>query len=367
MKIKAAIAHPSQENLAIREVELDEPRDDEILVRIHAVGVCHTDILVMQGALGNEIPLVLGHEGAGVVERVGPSVSHFKPGDRVALSYGSCGNCSNCHSGHPAYCRDFMALNFGFMRSDGSCAIHDQHGAIGSNFFGQSSFATYALTSPRNCVHLPDEISFEIGAPFGCAVQTGAGSVLAAMDCPAGSTLVITGCGPVGLSAVMGAKLAGCRTVIVAEPVAARRSLALEFGATHAIDPADTPNLCEAIQAIEPQGIEFALDTTGRADILDALFQALSPAGLLGFLGTPAGGAPLPGNLEAAILRGIRMMGIIEGDCAPSVFLPKLFDLHRQGKLPVERMITSYPFERINEAITDQHLGNAIKVVLTMA
>jgi aryl-alcohol dehydrogenase len=365
-QITAAVAVPDETSFAIRDLELDDPREDEILVRIHAVGICHTDLTARMATKMIGMPIVLGHEGAGVVERVGDRVKGFAPGDRVALSYQSCGQCPQCTIDHPSYCHQFRLLNMGFMRPDGSRALRDGEHPVGSNFFSQSSFASHALAYERNCVKLPDDIPFEIGAPFGCGIQTGAGSMLNALACRRGTAAVIAGCGAVGLSAVLGAKIAGCTTIIAVEPFAARRALALEFGATHAIDPAGEANLATAIRAILPVGADYALDGTGRAEVLDALMASLGPAGTLGCVAARMGDATLPGDLRVLCGSGIKIMGITEGDSTPSEFLPRLFDLYRTGQLPVDRMIKTFPFTQINEAIAAQEHGDCIKVVLTL-
>jgi aryl-alcohol dehydrogenase len=366
MQIAAAVARGPGAPFAIETVELDEPREDEILVRIAAVGVCHTDLVARDGAMPFSMPAVLGHEGAGTVERVGAAVTKVAPGDRVALTFRSCGACARCASGDPAYCFSMPALNYIGMRPDGSKAIRQGQTPVSSNFFGQSSFAAFALAYERNVLALPPDIPFEVAAPLGCGVQTGAGGAMLALACPAGSSLLITGGGAVGLSAVMGAAIQGCGAIIVVEPHAARRALALELGATHAIDPGASSDLAGAVRAILPRGVDFAFDTTGRPDTLAAVMGALAPKGVLGIVGIPPPGAPLPGDLGAVLTFGQTVRGIIEGDSDPDTFLPVLIDYWRAGRLPLERLIRAFPFDQINEAIEAQHRGDCVKVVLTL-
>ncbi len=366
MRITAAVTGAPGADFALEAVELDEPRDDEILVRIAAVGVCHTDLVARDGAMPFSLPAVLGHEGAGTVERVGAAVTKVAPGDRVALTFRSCGACARCLGGDPAYCYTMPMLNYIGMRPDGSKAIRRDDAFVSSNFFGQSSFATHALAYERNVLKLPDDIPFAVAAPLGCGVQTGAGGVMLALACPAGSSLMITGGGAVGLSAVMGAAIQGCGTIIVVEPHASRRALALELGATHVIDPAASPDLNAAARTILPLGVDFAFDTTGRPEILTATMAALAPKGVLGVVGIPPPGAAMPGDLGTVLTFGQTVRGIIEGDSEPDVFLPTLIDHWRAGRLPLERLIQAYPFEAINAAIDAQHRGDCVKVVLTM-
>jgi aryl-alcohol dehydrogenase len=257
-------------------------------------------------------------------------------------------------------------LNYIGMRPDGSKAMTQNGVAVSSNFFGQSSFASFALAYERNVVKLPDDIPFELAAPLGCGVQTGAGGVMLALACPQASSLLVTGGGSVGLSAVMGAVVQGCREIIVAEPNAARRGLAIELGATHAIDPAATPDLAAAVRAICAHGVDFAFDTTGRPEVLNAIMAALAPMGELGIVGIPPPGTPLPGDLGAVLTFGQSVRGIIEGDSDPDVFVPQLLALWRAGRLPLEKLVKVFPFAQINEAIEAQHHGACVKVVLRL-
>lgn len=365
MRIKAAIATGPGKSFEIRTVEIDDPRDDEILVRVVGVGVCHTDIVFQQtGAI--PAPVVLGHEGSGVVEAVGAKVTKVAPGDRVAMTFRSCGQCRRCDRGDAAYCETMPLLNYAGMRPDGSKALRCEEVPVGSNFFGQSSFASHALTYERNVVKVPADLPLEMFGPLGCGVQTGAGGVMRSLACEAGSSLLVTGGGPVGLSAVMGGRIQGCETIILVEPHAARRALAEEFGATHVIDPATSPDLAAAVRAILPGGVDYAFDTTGVPAVQGAVMNALGPKGTLGIVGISPPGTPLPGEVNTAMTYGHTVKGIIEGDSDPDVFLPELIEHYRRGALPFDRMIKTFPFDQINEAIAAQHHGDCIKVVLLM-
>lgn len=364
MQVTAAVARSAGGDFVLEEVELDEPRADEILVRIGAVGVCHTDLVARDGGMPFTLPAVLGHEGAGVVVRTGASVTKVAAGDRVAITFRSCGQCERCQSGNPAYCYTMPALNYIGMRPDGTKAIHRDGEAVSSNFFGQSSFATYALAYETNVLKLPDDIPFELAAPLGCGVQTGAGGVMLALNCPAGTSILVTGGGAVGLSAVMGAAIQGCSPIIVVEPHASRRELARALGATHAIDPVAQPDLAAAVRAILPQGVDYAFDTTGRPDTLAAVMGTLAPKGVFGIVGVPPPGTAMPGDLGTVLTFGQTVRGIIEGDSDPDAFIPVLIDHWRAGRLPLEKLVRTYPFAQINEAIEAQHHGDCVKVVL---
>jgi len=364
MKITAVVARTPGADFTLETVELDEPRADEIRVRIHAVGLCHTDLVARDGAMPFALPAVLGHEGAGVVEAVGADVTKVATGDRVAITFRSCGACARCKSGDPAYCHSMPAMNYIGMRLDGSKSIHQDGADLASNFFGQSSLATHALTYERNLIKLPADMPFEVAGPMGCGIQTGAGGIMKALACEAGSSLLILGGGAVGLSAVMGAKIQGCGTVIVVEPHAVRRALALELGATHVIDPVAEPDLAAAVRAIVAIGVDYAFDTTGRPDTLTATMACLGPKGVFGIVGIPPAGTPMPGDLGTVLTFGQTVRGIIEGDSDPDVFLPELMTHWREGRLPLERLIKTFPLAQINEAVVAQHHGDCVKVVL---
>ena len=363
MHITAAVARQPDRPFTIETVELDDPRPDEILVRVVGVGLCHTD-LVFKAAQMIPPPAVLGHEGAGIVEKVGANVTKVAPGDRVAMTFRSCGVCPRCLKGEPAYCHTMPMLNYAGVRTDGSKALSANGEAVAGNFFGQSSFATYALAYERNIVKVPDGVPLELMGPLGCGVQTGAGGIMRSLACEKGSTLLVLGGGAVGLSAVMGAVIQGCATIIVAEPHEARRKLALELGATHVIDPAASPDLAAAVRAIVPVGVDYAFDTTGIPPVLQATMQALGPHGVFGIVGIAPPGTPLPGDLMTAVTFGHTVKGIIEGDSDPDVFIPELIEHYRQGRLPFDRLIRTYPLAEINQAIADQHHGDCVKVVL---
>lgn len=364
MKAQAAILRAPGTAFVIDEVEIAPPREGEVLVRIEAVGVCHTDLVFASGALGTPFPLILGHEGAGVIEAIGSAVEGLSPGDKVLLTFDSCGHCHQCEAHLPSYCATFTALNYDCVRADGSSPAHDDNGQIAARFFGQSSFSRRVVATARNTVKVPADADLSLLAPLGCGVQTGVGGVTRSLGARAGSSLVVLGGGAVGLSAVMGGVIAGCRTIILVEPRAERRALGLDLGAHHALDPADR-DVVDAVRAIEAGGVDFVFDTSGVTDLVQASLGMLAPNGMIGLVG-------VPGNLEAAltlpvvptITFGHRVKGIIEGDSEPAEFLPELVALQAAGKLPVERMVTTYPFAQINDAIADSHAGKCIKPVL---
>jgi aryl-alcohol dehydrogenase len=313
------------------------------------------------------LPAVLGHEGSGIVERVGDRITKVKVGDRVAISFSSCGNCKNCVANEPAYCLKFGPLNFGGVRPDGSSAISTDSGPVSSNFFGQSSFATHVLTFERNVVKVPEDVPLELVGPLGCGIQTGAGGVLRSLDCEEGSSLVVLGGGSVGLSAVMAGAIRKCSPLVVVEPQESRRALALELGATHAIDPTSVPDLTAALREIAPAGLDYAFDTSGRPAVIQAAAASLAIHGELGLVGGPpdhAAAVSLP--ILMMIGAGLTVRGICEGDSDPDVFIPELMAHFKAGRFPFDKLIKTYDFDQINAAIADQHHGGVIKAVLLM-
>lgn len=361
-EIKAAVIEAPNAPFVLKQVTLDAPRADEILVRIEGVGICHTDLVAQAGYFTAELPAVFGHEGAGIVEAVGDQVTKVAVGDRVALSFSSCGTCACCSRGEPAYCKDMTPLNSGGKRADGTKTM----GAVSGSFFGQSSFATHALTTERNVVKVPEGVPLDIAGILGCGVQTGAGAVLRSLDLRPGSSLVVFGVGAVGLAAVMGAKLRGLGTVIAVELHESRRALALELGATHAINPS-AGDVAQAIREIATDGVDAVLDTTGLPVVVNTVPDILAKRGQFGFVGIPPAaeiGLGLPGPLMAAMRNGWTFRGIIEGDSDIDGFLAELMDAYLAGDFPFDRMVTRYPLSQINEAIADQHAGKCLKPVL---
>ena len=205
MKTRAAVVNDKCGRFEVSEVELAELRDDEVLVRIAGVGVCHTDLICRDQLYPVRFPALFGHEGSGVVEKVGARVAKVQPGDHVVLTFRACGQCTACKRGDPTHCPAIFGCNFGGTRADGSATVHHHGVPIFGNFFGQSSFAAYALANEANTVKVPKEAPIELLGPLGCGIQTGAGAVLNTFKPDAGSSIAVFGCGSVGLSAIMAA------------------------------------------------------------------------------------------------------------------------------------------------------------------
>lgn len=369
MDARAAIVRSSTGPMTIEPVTLEPPRAGEVLVRIHGAGVCHTDAAMRSAQLPVPQPVVLGHEGSGVVVAIGEGVTGLAPGDRVVLSFNSCGSCPNCADHAPAYCYQFGLYNFAGIRPDGSRALAAADGPVHGNIFGQSSFATHAIAHVRNTVCVPDsarDVPIELLGPLGCGVQTGAGAILNSLRVGPGRSLIVFGAGAVGLSAIMAAKIAGAAPVIAVDLHESRRTLALELGATHALD-GRAPDLADRVRALAPEGVQFAFDTTGIPSVIESAFALLAPRGVLGLVGASDLHETVSFNETALMGGGRTVRGILEGDSDPQRFIPELIAHYQAGRFPFDRLVRFFPFEQINEAFEASERGEVVKPILRIA
>lgn len=361
MKIQAAVTHAQGKPFSIEEVTLSEPGSNEVLVRLVAAGVCHTD------AVGRDLgvspyPVVLGHEGAGIVERVGDNVTGIAAGDHVVMSFAHCGQCENCLTGHPTVCATFNQLNFGGRMDDGTCRLHQGKTEL-STFFGQSSFGTYAVAHARNVVKVDKDVDLALLGPLGCGIQTGAGTVLNRLKPEFGTSIAVYGCGAVGLSAVMAAKIAGCQQIFAVDVHDNRLELARELGATHAFNGKNV-DVVKEIKAAANGGTHYAIETTGVPPVVRQCLNALRPLGQAAIVGvTPEMSLDVHNDLMA---EGKSMIGVIEGDSVPRVFIPKLVEFYKAGKFPFDKLIRFYEFSDINQAFEDSSSGVTVKPILRL-
>jgi len=362
MKVTAAVIHKPEARFSLESVELDDLRDDEILVKIEACGICHTDIKARSIL---PLPAVLGHEGTGIVESIGSSVALIKPGDRVIISYPWCGDCPQCVADKPFICTHGMPICFGGVRLDGSHTMTLNKTPVSAAFFQQSSFASHAITLERDVVRVNDDLAPEMLAALPCGVQTGAGAILNTLDIGAEDSLLVIGAGTVGLSAVMAGKLAGAFPLIVTDFNKERLDLARELGASHIIDAGDN-NLIQEVRDIATQGVTSALDTSGSMAVLEMAIECLAQGGRVGIVTAPPADQKFPFNTRGLFSRGASLHGVIQGSARPGEFLPRLLELNRQGQFPYERLIKTYKFEDINTAFDDAVSGRVIKPVLIM-
>lgn len=358
MKITAAVLRERTEPLRLEEAHLKDPGAGELRVRIVASGLCHTDSLPRIDGFPAVLPIVPGHEGAGVVEAVGAGVTNVHPGDHVVLSYDSCGHCEACLSARPFYCSTFRARNMTGRGVDGSTSMTDPDGAeISGRWFGQSSLATHSLASARNVVVVDPKLPLELLAPLGCGVQTGAGTVLNALKIRAGATVAIFGIGAVGLSAVLAATLVRARQIVAIDVNPARLQLALELGATDIIDASAGDG------ARDLGSYDFAIDTTGNPGVMADVAASVKFGGECAFVA----GATGPVTIRPDVPLGRRMRGVIQGESIPQVFIPEMIDLWRRGHFPFDRLIEHFDFADVAAADAAASGGAVIKPVLRMS
>ena len=363
MKTQAAVAFEPEKPLSIIEIDIDEPRAGEARVRIVASGVCHTDAIVRDQWYPTPLPAVLGHEGAGIVEAVGPGVTKVAVGDHVLLSFDHCGECANCASGKPGYCDNFFAANFGGRRADDSTSYTHEGEKVSSHFFGQSSFANYANVPVNSMVVIPKSAPLELLAPLGCGIQTGAGAVLNVLQPEAGDSIAIFGAGAVGLSALMAAVIANCTTIIAVDVHDSRLEFAKALGATHTIN-ASKVDVIEEVKKITGGGVQYALETTGVPAVFSNMTYCLAVRGHAVVVGAAAIGTNANFDIGSLLPLGIKVQFVVEGDSVPSKFIPALVELHGKGLFPFDKLIKTYPFAEINQAFEDSASGKTFKPVV---
>jgi aryl-alcohol dehydrogenase len=362
---KAAVVHEVDAPFSIEEVELDAPRSDEVLVRMVATGLCHTDLSVQSGIIPFPLPGVVGHEGAGIVEAVGAAVTRVGVGDHVLASFTSCGVCANCIGGHPAYCVDFLPLNLlGGRRADGSHTLSQNGMPLNAHFFGQSSLAHHALIDERSLVKVDADAPLDLLAPLGCGIQTGAGAVLNVLKPEPGATVAVFGAGAVGMAAVMATRLSGAARIIAVDLVDSRLELAQELGATDAVNAGGGGAIDGIMQLTGGRGVSYSLECSGSTHALADAIAVLAPLGTCAVIGAPQAGSTVPVDVNF-MLNGRRIAGVTEGDSNPEGFIPALVALWEEGRFPIDRMMKKYPFEDLDKAADDAHSGAVIKAVLT--
>ena len=352
--------------LKLQEVELaDELRGKEVLVRVVACGVCRADLDCVDQKSPFPLPAVLGHEGTGVVERVGARVEKVKPGDHVIMAFPNDGTCPSCLDGKPRQCVSGGTLMWGGKRYDGSeSAWSRDGGALAGHMFQQSAFATHAIATEMNCVVVPDEVPLDTFV-IGCGVMTGAGGVLNVLKPGPGSSIVVLGVGGVGSAAVMAAKLAGCGAIIAVDPKANRRDLAIEIGATHAIDPG-TGDTAEQVKAITGGGADYVISCSPDDEAISHVLGLLKIGGVCGMIGDPGAGIEARFVVSELLGGSKSIVGINGGEAVAQTFLPILIAAHARGALPLEKVQRRYRLEDIGQAFADVESGDTIKPVIVI-
>ena len=365
MRITAAVVREKSGPFTVEQLDLTDPRDDELLVEVAASGMCQTDLHGRDGYYTTPYPAVFGHEGAGIVRATGKAVRGFTAGDHVVMSYPWCGECSNCRTNRQTYCVDAFPLKMDGTRPDGS-TLHSQNGKpVYSSFFQQSSFGTFTIANERFAVKVRNDAPLDLLGPLACGGQTGAGAVLNVMKPQAGESLAVFGVGAVGLAALMAAKIAGCDPIIAVDVHEHRLKLARELGATHTINHAGRTDVVAEIRKVTGRGVAYSLETSALASVFREAIECLMPAGTCVLLGSARAGTdvsfPMPFLQEGRVIRGV-----IQGDSVPKEFIPQLVEFIMQGRFPVERMIAFYDLADINRAASESSAGKTIKPVLRM-
>jgi aryl-alcohol dehydrogenase len=350
---RAAVLRGFDQGFSLEEIRLAELRPDEVLVEIAGAGMCHTDMLPRAPELGATLtPVVLGHEGSGVVTEVGAAVTGVRPGDHVLLSFASCGTCRECLQGGPAYCEEFNLRNVSGGYPDGSTGAVDADGnPVRNRWFGQSSFARHAVAAARDLVVVDPELPLELLGPLGCGLQTGAGTVLNEMRLAPGQSIAIFGAGPVGLAAVMAAKLSGAGEIVVVDLIESRLEMATELGATRTV---------RGSVGDQVTGMDFSFETTAVDKVIGDAIAVLGRRVKAVLVGVGSGLL----TVHPSALAGRTVTYVLEGSAVPKVFLPRLIDFWRHGRFPFDRLIRTYPMDDIDIAEQDSLSGVTIKPVL---
>lgn len=362
MKTKAAVTFGNAEPFEIHEIDVAPIKADEVCLRMVGSGVCHTDAVArdLEGVF--PLPGILGHEGSGIVEAVGADVSTMQVGDHVVLSFANCHRCDHCLSGHPTVCTEFNPLNFGGFLNGGDTP-YSLNGQPLSIFFGQSSFSQTVVTKADNVVVVDKDVDLALLGPLGCGIQTGAGTVLNRLRPKANEGIVVFGAGAVGLSAIMAARIVGCYPIIAVDVHDHRLELAQELGATHVVNGANQDTVAE-IHRLTGIGVPYAVETTGVPAVVKQSLAAIKPLGVVAIVGFTG---DVTFNIQTELMaEGKSLIGVIEGDSIPKIFIPQLISLYKQGKFPFDRLVRFYELEQINQAFDDSASGVVIKPILRM-
>jgi aryl-alcohol dehydrogenase len=370
MKIDALVVEEKNAPFVRETLELEAPGAGEVLVKVVASGVCHTDANTQAGDMPLPLPGVLGHEGSGIIEAVGEGVTELQIGDHVVMGWPYCGQCRNCRQGEHRYCeligpalvggRRFIGPEAGtnaYRREDGS--------EVSGHFFGQSSFATYSLANANAVVKVDKDVPLELVGVLACGITTGAGAVLNTARPKPGQSIVVFGSGAVGLAAIMAAKNTPATTIIGIDLHDSRLELATRFGATHTINSGKEDAVAR-IKEILGGPADFVIDCTGSVKVIETAMEAV------GMLGTMIliGGAPVDARFSLdhfTTLWGQRVVGTLGGSGTSQDLIPALIDLYRQGRFPFDELVKYYEFDQIDQAFADSKSGETIKPVLRIA
>jgi len=361
--MKAAVMYENNKPLQIEEVTLDEPQSQEVLVKMVATGVCHTDLHFIKGEMPCAMPVVLGHEGAGIVEKVGPGVTTLQPGDHVVLMVAwSCGKCRYCVSGRPAMCPEWLGYNMMGTLPSGTKRLHRGDQEL-NHFFSQSSFAEYAVVHERTAIKVREDAPLDEVCLLGCGTTTGIGAVINTAGIRAGESIVVYGCGGVGLSAVIGANLAGAGKLIAVDTLNMKLEKAKELGADYVIN-ASQEDPVQRVMEITGGGADYALECIGNVNVMAQAFASIHSGGKCVVVGMASLGSMM--NIATfEFLLGKTITGSVQGDIRASIDVPQYVDLFMAGKLPIDKLISRYyGLDEINEAMEALEKGQVIRSII---
>ena len=365
-RVKAAVLYAVNTPLVVEEVEVLGPLTGQVMVKMVATGVCHSDIHPMKGDLPVPTPCVLGHEGAGIVEEVGQGVTTVKPGDHVVISIAaSCGKCPRCFEGQPYFCESFTGSALGGTLIDGSIRLRRKGGHELYHFFCQSSFAEYAVVNERQVVKIREDAPLTVAALLGCGVSTGVSAVLNHAKVRPGTSVAVFGCGGVGLSVVMAAHLVGAGKIIAVDVRENKLALAQELGATHVINTSRENATARIGLISEAKGVDYAFEAVGKVELMTQAVDVIRPGGTTVLLGSPPYGSTL--CLDAlSMIFGKAVFGSPTGLTIPHIDIPRFVDLYMMGRLPVDKLLTrTYGLDQINEALQALEKGEVMRSVIT--
>ena len=366
MKIEAVVLEATGGPLVATELDLAPPQREEVLVRLGASGVCHSDWNAVDGTAENPCPCVLGHEGAGVVEAVGEGVTRVKVGDHVALSWApSCGECDECRRDLPQLCSTvWPAMGTGGLMDGTPRLSRDGEPVFHYSFL--STFAEACVVPERSCVPIPDDIPFDVAALVGCAVTTGVGAVWRTAGVQRGDRVAVIGCGGVGLSALMAAVAVGAEPVVAVDATPAKLDVARSFGATDAVPwQGDATSTADAVREASGGGVDYAIEATGRPEAMEAAFLSTRTRGAAVLIGIPRSDAVL--TLPATTIPRMerRVLGSIYGSSKPERDFPDTLEHYRAGRLPLDRLVSHrLPLEEAARGFELMHSGEALRAVL---
>ncbi len=364
MRIKAAVVR-EVDLLTIEEVELDPPKDTEVLVRMGAAGVCHSDLHTYKGELRATPPLVLGHEGSGIVEAVGNRVVSVQPGDRILVNWlPACQTCSRCLSGRHNLCERLATTTFKALLLDGTSRLKTLDGLVLKHFLSAATMAEYCVIDEASAIPFPEDVPFEVAAVIGCAVATGVGAVINTARARPGLPAAVIGCGGIGLSAIQGCKLAGCHPIIAVDVIDRKFDFARPLGATHTVNAAEDDPV-EALRQLTEGGPEYVFDSVGSSATVAQALLAVRPGGTATVMGMHAFKIEVPISTPSLVLQNKRLLGSFVGSICPHLDLPRLVELYRAGKLQLDDLITRrYSLEELPRAFDDMETGKVARGVL---